>query len=550
VVEHPTPNNTRIADIPYSGSAVASSTLYYWRIALYDQGGLQSPYSTSSAFSLAPLTGTAQYVEIVQNTAFSYDAVGNITAIQDQNDTGTGKSVTYTYDTLYRLTNASTTNASTTPYALAYTYDILGNITTGDPGTYTYNTPGYANPHAATIIGGIPQYYDQNGNLASTTNRITNTWDYRNRLTESGTGTATTTFIYDHTYDRVLKNSIRYPNKFYNTDNSHTKHVFFPQGDLIATIIGTTASTTATTTYAHTDHLGGTSATTNTDGDVTELSDFYPYGTPRVSLNYTGSPEQRKYASTERDLETGMDYMQHRYYRADEGRFVTIDPVFYEVGITRDGKTVLMDPQLQNSYSYATNNPIIKKDPEGRLGFIAALSYFALGYGTFGLGTSIGHVLNTNLLFASTHSDPQREEAWALLAYNVASQVAGLKLDPLENVFTTLAPDALSELDKHRTAQTSISINIRNPIDYYTSGYQPTSIVYNLFGVTSAGKGGGGFTVSSYSGGGFTYSDGFSSVTLTPEILGSLGNDSPYINIIIQVAKQNNTPAPITPKNN
>jgi RHS repeat-associated protein len=289
---------------------------------------------------------------------------------------------------------------------LENTYSIfLMNITTGDPGTYTYTQSGWSNPHAATIISGIPQYYDQNGNLASTT-RTTLSWDYRNRLLSYGTGISTTTFGYDHGPDRVFKATgtatTTYVSKLYNTDNSHTKHIFTSQGDLIATIIGTTASTTATTTYAHTDHLGGTSATTNTDGDVTELSDFYPYGTPRVSLNYTGSPEQRKYAGTERDTETSLDYMQHRYYRADEGRFVTIDPVFYEVGITRDGKTVQMDPQLQNSYSYAANNPIIKKDPEGRLSvqtfkdFLIAISTgndllkLGMSYQDYGMSTQIG----------------------------------------------------------------------------------------------------------------------------------------------------------------
>jgi hypothetical protein len=40
--------------------------------------------------------------------------------------------------------------------------------------------------------------------------------------------------------------------------------------------------------------------------------------------------------------------------------------VFYEVGITKDGKSVLMDPQSANSYSYARDNPIQNKDTLGR----------------------------------------------------------------------------------------------------------------------------------------------------------------------------------------
>ena len=41
--------------------------------------------------------------------------------------------------------------------------------------------------------------------------------------------------------------------------------------------------------------------------------------------------------------------------------------MFWEIGQTQDGKKVLLDPQQQNSYSYAGNNPINKSDPSGRL---------------------------------------------------------------------------------------------------------------------------------------------------------------------------------------
>ena len=155
-----------------------------------------------------------------------------------------------------------------------------------------------------------------------------------------------------------------YASKLYNTDGTPTKHVFTSMGDLVATIVGTTASTTATTTYIHTDHLGGTAATTNVDGDILELSDFHPYGSPRISLNYTGSTEQRKYAGTERD--DSLDYMNARYYEANRGQFLSEDPVFWEIGQTRDGKAALLNPQSQNSYSYAGDNPITNKDPLGR----------------------------------------------------------------------------------------------------------------------------------------------------------------------------------------
>src|SRR3989344_929263 len=217
------------------------------------------------------------------------------------------------------------------------------------------------------------------GNLASTTNRISNIWDYRNRLTSYGTSLATTTFGYDHGVERVWKATgsatTTYASKLYNTDGTTiTKHIFSPMGDMIATIIGTGASTTATTTYIHTDHLGGTAATTNVEGDVVELSDFHPYGSPRVSLNYIGTPEQRKYAGTERD--TSLDYMLNRYYSSDQGRFINQDRVFWQLP-----SGILLDPQLMQSYSYARDNPIILKDTDGQMPTIVAGALIGGGIG-------------------------------------------------------------------------------------------------------------------------------------------------------------------------
>ena len=85
-------------------------------------------------------------------------------------------------------------------------------------------------------------------------------------------------------------------NRYYNVASSSlvattTKHIFAPDGTLLATVVG--ASTTASTTYLHPDHLGGTNVTTDTDGAVTQTLDYYPYGSQRIA---TGSfAEQRRF---------------------------------------------------------------------------------------------------------------------------------------------------------------------------------------------------------------------------------------------------------------
>ena len=42
------------------------------------------------------------------------------------------------------------------------------------------------------------------------------------------------------------------------------------------------------------------------------------------------------------------------------------DPVFWEIGLSKEGVSALTNPQSQNSYGYANDNPITGKDPSGR----------------------------------------------------------------------------------------------------------------------------------------------------------------------------------------
>jgi len=123
-----------------------------------------------------------------------------------------------------------------------------------------------------------------------------------------------------------------------------------------------------TTNYLHADHLGGTNVVTNAAGSVTEVTDYYPYGSPRINTLSSGSVEQRKYIGEHFDTDTNLSYLNARYYEPTRGQFLSQDPVFWEIGESEDGRKILADPQLANSYSYAGGNPLTKKDPTGRLG--------------------------------------------------------------------------------------------------------------------------------------------------------------------------------------
>jgi RHS repeat-associated protein len=338
------------------------------RIAFSDDDGATGIFSTTTAsFILSPSAA-------IQNISFTYDANGNILSIIEAADTDALRSVTYTDDSLNRLTRASTTIASTSPYRHQFAYNMLGNITGMSTSTatttYTYAETGYANPHAVTSVGSTTYTYDNNGNVTAI-GSLDYTWDYRNRRASAERGGGgITSYGYDHAGQRVFQATgsatTSYPNRYYNVASSSlaattTKHIFSPDGTLLATVVGS-GTANASTTYLHPDHLGGTNVATDQNGEVVQTLDYYPYGSQRI--NSGSSAEQRRFIGEEFDGDTDFSYLNARYYQGARGQFMSQDPVFLRLG-NNDQVRHLENPQSLNSYMYASNNPIRLKDPGG-----------------------------------------------------------------------------------------------------------------------------------------------------------------------------------------
>jgi len=139
-----------------------------------------------------------------------------------------------------------------------------------------------------------------------------------------------------------------------------TEYVF--NGDtLLSTVDQQTASGVATGTaqvrYIHPDHLGSTNVVTDQNGNLSQVLDYYPYGATRISVA-TSTNERRQYIGQFTDS-SNLSYLNARYYNSSQGQFLTEDPVFWS-------KQNLYDPQSFNTYSYAGDNPIVKKDPSGK----------------------------------------------------------------------------------------------------------------------------------------------------------------------------------------
>jgi RHS repeat-associated protein len=115
--------------------------------------------------------------------------------------------------------------------------------------------------------------------------------------------------------------------------------------------VAVSAASGDTVTYIHTDGLGSPIARSDATGHLISRTRYEPYG-----LTAAGAVPTIGFAGHVNDADTGLVYMQQRYYDPVAGRFLSIDPV------TTDANT----GGSFNRYAYASNRPYKYVDPDGR----------------------------------------------------------------------------------------------------------------------------------------------------------------------------------------
>ena len=108
-------------------------------------------------------------------------------------------------------------------------------------------------------------------------------------------------------------------------------------------------------TFYHYDLLGSPVAATNEKGEVLWREEYSPYGNKLLNQDAM-SDNARGYTGHVHDAETGLTYMQARYYDPEIGRLMSIDPVEFKVD----------NPVSFNRYAYGNNNPYKYTDPNGK----------------------------------------------------------------------------------------------------------------------------------------------------------------------------------------
>jgi len=347
----------------------------------------------------------------LQDFAYGYDLVGNITAIHDRTpgsgilNTPLGEDAldrTFSYDPLYRLllatgretahpplapwedTPRSTDLTQARAYTERYEYDSEGNLLRlahqANGGGFTRDlalAPG-GNRLATVRVGDLvyDYTYDANGNLRRETTSRHFDWDYADRLRSfrsqapGAEPSVHAHYLYDAAGQRVKKlvrkQGGRIEVTLYldglfeqhrivqgnNTQENTTLHVMDNQSRIALVRVGPPFPGDATPAVrVHLgDHLGSSNLVIDQEGSFINREEYTPYGETSF-----GSFARKRYRFTgkERDEESGLYYHGARYYAPWLARWVSCDPLSEE-------------HSFLSSYYYSGNNPELYVDKDGK----------------------------------------------------------------------------------------------------------------------------------------------------------------------------------------
>jgi len=294
-------------------------------------------------------------VDADNNREYDYDGQGRLTAATGPWDFGgdDGDAV-FKYDALGNMLE-KTLGART----IALTYDTTKNrvtqsADTGETGTRTlaYDTRGNVKS-----IGGLNMDYDASDRPTGLSGAATGSYRYDGHgrriksITVHDDDTKTTRYnVYDAGGSLVYVVQL-------NADASkrHVTNYIKLDGQTIARVKSTGSRTNYSDeiTWLHHDHLGSAVAGTDDNGAVAWTESYTPYGISLV--NNASNDNQAGFTGHIKDSDTGLTYMQARYYDPVVSRFLSHDPIEFTVE----------SPLMFNRYSYTEGNPINATDPFG-----------------------------------------------------------------------------------------------------------------------------------------------------------------------------------------
>lgn len=327
-----------------------------YRDFTYHTGQVTAEHTVHNKVKGAATTGLVSQITLrsasegtYKTLAYEYDKEERITKVIDSVD-GIKE---YTYDSLGQLLTEKVNGVVVN----SMTYDNYGNILTKNGITYTYGDNAWKDK--LTAYNGQPISYDAQGNPTSYLGH-TLAWEKGRQLKSFDN--------ISYTYDA---NGIRTS----KTVNG-VKHTYVLEGANI--LEETWGDNELIPMYDNEENVCGIIYNgepycfrKNLQGDIISITDFsgqevakYSYDAWGVctilvdaSDDYIASVNPYRYRGYYFDVETGLYYLQSRYYDPVIGRFVNGDDV--------ECSTIESNPLYTNLYCYCCNNPVNETDYNG-----------------------------------------------------------------------------------------------------------------------------------------------------------------------------------------
>ena len=284
---------------------------------------------------------------------FAYDANGNITSKRSYAYTTT-KSTAELEDAAYTKKDVYSYNGDQLMAYNSYTfaYDAMGN-----PTSYKGKTLSWSKGRLLTAYGDKSFAYDGFGRCVFMNGNAMMYGRDGTRIMQLGDGLV---FVYDHTG----------LTKMYDLSG---------MGDF-------------TTVYVQKDALGNVRALLDSYGNIVVKYKYDAWGNCKVldangneisedtnmfGIKHIGHRNPFRYRGYYYDVNTGLYYLQSRFYDPETGRFINADTVEY------------LDPESINGlnlYAYCGNNPVMYSDPTGNslTAILITLGLFAVAGGIIG----------------------------------------------------------------------------------------------------------------------------------------------------------------------
>jgi RHS repeat-associated protein len=281
---------------------------------------------------------------------------------------------TFAYDSLNRIQSTEEKIGGGTTWKQTFSIDRYGNRRFDAANTTTLGgcAASVCNPEINTsdnrlkkdqVGGGSVDYdYDANGALVKDFSGQRFVYDAENHQKEffyasNQTSTPDVTYEYDGEGRRVKKIA-----------GSEMTIFVYDAGGLLVAEYSTTVvpEAQANVSYLTTDHLGSPRIITDQNGAVISRKDFTAFGEAVTSSQrkdgadgngYDSPTVRHDYTGYQKDIESGLEFAQARYYNAGLGRFTSPDPL--------TASATIKNPQTFNRYSYAQNSPYKFTDPLG-----------------------------------------------------------------------------------------------------------------------------------------------------------------------------------------